>query len=40
MVMKKIGQGRDSVRVFLEDRPDTYTEIMNKILEVHGLNKQ
>lgn len=37
---EKIGQGRDSVRVFLEDRPDTYTEIMNKILEVHGLNKQ
>ena len=34
---ERIGQGRDAVKTFLEARPGTYDEIMEKVLEVHGL---
>ncbi|HKL95509.1 MAG TPA: recombinase RecA [Haploplasma sp.] len=34
---ERIGQGRDAVKTFLEARPETYDEIMEKVLEVHGL---
>lgn len=36
---QKIGQGKDSVKLFLNDNPSLYNDIMNKILEFNGLNK-
>lgn len=36
---EKIGQGRDSVKAYLDERPDTYDEIMEKVLEANGLKK-
>ena len=36
---KKIGQGRENVKVFLKDNPDIYNEIEKKILEHYNVKR-
>jgi recombination protein RecA len=35
---ERLGQGRDNARVTLEQRPEMYKEIMNKVLELKGIH--